>query len=223
MISPEEARALFLPLHGTLGVMALIGGTGALLSPKGRPAHRWLGRIFVVGLLGASAAAVPVMWATSNLFLAGMGAFAAYMTFLGWQIARGKSQAGGLVPQAASVAMIGVGLLFAAYGAVYLAQGAMGGLVPLLMGLASAAFATGHLRWLRANRATRRDWRAVHAGAIGGGLIAGLTAFAAATLTNYVPSIPEPVIWLTPAAILAPLLRRATLRIGPARPTPPRL
>jgi hypothetical protein len=54
----------------------------------------------------------------------------------------------------------------------------------------------------------------MHLGAIGGGLIAGLTAFAAAVLTNYVPSVPEPLVWLAPTALLSPLLQRASKRYG---------
>ena len=61
---------------------------------------------------------------------------------------------------------------------------------------------------------TRRRWVAMHLGAIGGGLIAGLTAFSAAVRTNYLPSVPEPLVWLAPTALLSPLLQRASKRYG---------
>jgi hypothetical protein len=212
-MSPEDARVLFLPIHGVVGVLALVGGIGALAVQKGSPIHRWLGRAFVVGLLGAALAAQPVIWVTGNLFLGGMGCFAAYMTWAGFAIVRCREAAGRPVDQAISAGMIVIGLAFAAYGVRALLAGSALGAVPVAMGLGSALFARHHLRWFRAPRSSRRSWVAMHVGAIGGGLIAGLTAFGAATLTNYVPMVPEPVVWLLPTAILSPLLRRASSRI----------
>lgn len=207
-MTPDEARSLFLPLHGLVGVAALVGGFGALATRKGSAPHRALGRLFALGMAGAIVAAIPVLVATGNVFLTGMGGFAGYMTFIGWRVARAKDGAGGVVDRAVAVAMIGVGLAFAGWGLAALVRGVPLGLVPVAMGLGAAAFARSHLRWFGADPATRERWVAVHLGAIGGGLIAGITAFAAATLTNWVPAVPEPVVWLAPTVILGPLLRR---------------
>lgn len=207
-MTPEQARAIFLPVHGAIGVLTLVGGFGALATQKGSPRHRWFGRAFVIGMAGAIMAATPVLVVTGNLFLTGMGGFAAYMTYTGWRLARAKGQAGGPGDQAVSVAMIVGGLAFAALGAKVLLRGNGLGIVALAMGLGSATFAGVHLRWFRADRATRTTWVSVHVGAIGGGLIAGLTAFGAAAGTNYVPAVPEPVWWLGPTVVLGPLLAR---------------
>lgn len=209
-MSPDEARALFLPVHGVVGAAALIGGFGALALAKGTATHRRLGQLFVLGMAGAIVAAVPVLVSTGNLFLTGMGGFAAYMTWTGWRIARQKQHAGGPVDQGVSaVALVG-GLAFAAFGAWALVRGQPLGLVPVGMGLGAAAFARQHLGWYAADRATRTPWIAMHLGAIGGGLIAGITAFGAAAVTNWLPAIPEPLVWLAPAAVLSPLLQRAS-------------
>ncbi len=213
-MTPEEARALFLPIHGVAGVLALVGGFGALLVAKGSPAHRWLGRLFALSMAGATLAAAPVILVTENRFLAGMGAFAAYMTFIGWRIGRQKERAGGRLDQAVALLAVVGGLGFAIFGASALLRGHALGLVPVAMGLGAALFARVHLRWFRGDRATRRRWVAMHLGAIGGGLIAGLTAFSAAVLTNYLPSVPEPLVWLAPTALLSPLLQRASKRYG---------
>lgn len=214
-MSPDAARALFLPFHGVVGVAALVGGFGALAVVKGGVAHRRLGLVFAVGMALAIVMAVPVLVATQNMFLTGMGTFAGYMTWTGWRVARRKAGSGGRLEQAVSLAMMVGGIVFAAYGVRGLLAGTVLGLVPLAMGLGAAAFARQHWRWYRADRATRQPWVAVHLGAIGGGLIAGLTAFGAAAGTNYVPAVPEWILWLAPAAVLSPLLVRAGRAYAP--------
>lgn len=214
LLDPDTARAWMLPLHGSVGVFALIGGAGALLTKKGSPAHRRWGQLFMAGMAGAVVFAVPVLIATGNLFLTGMGAFAAYMSWTGWRIARQRAAAGGGLDQAVSGLMIALGLLFAAFGGLKLAQGAGPmAAVPIAMGLGCAAFARQHLRWYRAPAAARRPWVAEHLGAAGGGFIAGLTAFGAAAGTNLLPQVPEPLYWLGPAAVLSPLLARWGKRV----------
>lgn len=208
-MTPDEARAFFLPVHGAIGVVTLIGGFGALAVAKGSPRHRRLGLVFVAGMAAVIVAAAPVLLVTGNLFLTGMGTFAAYMTWTGWRIARRKGASGGPVDQAVSVVMMVAGGAFAVVGGVALARGQTLGLVPVAMGLGSVAFAWHHWTWYRADRDRRVRWVAMHLGAVGGGLIAGLTAFGAAALTNYLPGVPEPVVWLAPTAVLGPLLRRA--------------
>ncbi len=208
--SPEDARTLFLPIHGSIGVATLIGGFGALIAKKGGAAHVWLGRLFAGGMALVILAAIPVLVATENLFLTGMGTFAGYMTWTGWRIARAKNTAGTAGDQAVSVAMMVVGLAFAAYGALALARGASLGIVALAMGLGAAAFGRKHWRWFRAPVGERAPWVAEHLGSIGGGLIAGLTAFGAAAGTNYLPQVPEPVYWLAPVVVLSPLFQVAS-------------
>ena len=56
----------------------------------------------------------------------------------------------------------------------------------------------------------RAEAVAEHLGSIGGGLIAGLTAFGAAAGTNYLPQVPEPVYWLAPVVVLSPLFQVAS-------------
>lgn len=211
-LSPEDARALFLPLHGGIGIATLIGGFGALIAKKGSPAHIWLGRLFAGGMALVILAAIPVLLATENLFLTGMGSFAGYMTWTGWRIARAKNASGSTGDLAVSGAMIVVGLAFAAYGALALLRGTGLGIVAVAMGLGAAAFGRKHWRWFRAPVASRAPWVGEHLGSIGGGLIAGLTAFGAAAGTNYLPEVPEPVYWLAPTVVLSPLLQWASAR-----------
>ena len=190
----------------------LIGGFGALVAKKGSPTHIWLGRLFAGGMALVILAAIPVLVTTGNLFLTGMGTFAGYMTWTGWRIARAKNAAGGAGDLAVSAAMIVLGLAFAGYGGLALARGHSLGGVALAMGLGAAAFGRRHWRWFRAPVATRVPWVAEHMGSIGGGLIAGLTAFGAAAGTNYLPQVPEPIYWLGPVVVLSPLLQRASAR-----------
>ena len=213
-MSPDDARALFLPLHGLVGLCALVGGVGALATRPGSRPHIWLGRLFTLGMAGAILAATPVLLATQNVFLTGMGGFAAYMTVTGWRIARQRGAAGGRLDRGISTAMVVFGLSFAAWGLRALLRGGGAlGIVPVLMGVGSVLFARSHLRWYAAPAEQRSPWQAEHLGAMGGGLIAALTAFGAATGTNLLPVVPEPIWWLGPTLILGPLLRRASSKV----------
>jgi hypothetical protein len=220
-MSPEEARALLLPLHGGFGVITLIGGFGALIAKKGSVSHIRLGRLFAGGMALTILAAIPVLLTTGNLFLTGMGSFAGYLTWTGWRIARAKHAAGSTGDLGVSVTMILLGLIFAAYGGLALSRGHSLGGVALAMGLGASAVGRRHWRWFRAPPATRAPWVAEHIGAIGGGLIAGLTAFVAAVGTNYLPQVPEPIYWLGPVVVLGPLLHCASARYRRASPTAP--
>lgn len=212
-MTPEDARAWFLPFHGTFGVLSMLGGFGALLVLKGSLRHKRLGWVFVVGQALATVVVSPVIAVTQNVFLGGMGAFAAYMTWTGWRIARRKDAPATGMDLGISGGMVLGGVLFAAWGAKALAAGHSLGLVPIFMGLGGALFARSHWRWFRAQPGGRRPWVVMHLGAIGGGLIAALTAFSAAVLSNYATWIPEFVVWLAPAAVLSPLLQREGRRV----------
>ncbi|MBM4368198.1 MAG: hypothetical protein FJ102_18445 [Deltaproteobacteria bacterium] len=190
-----------------MGLAALVGGFGAMSVPKGGSAHRRLGQLFVLGMAGAIVAAVPVLWATRNLFLTGMGLVAAYMTFMGWRLARTRGQLGAPERGVARGMMV-AGSLFGLLGLRVLLGGQSLGVVAAAMGFGSVALGRQHLRWMSADPGQREPWVTQHIGAISGGLIAGLTALGAAAGTNYLPVVPEPVYWLGPALILGPIFRR---------------
>jgi len=162
-----------------------------------------------------------VILATRNVFLGGMGALAIYFSLMGWRLAQHRfpnhrpTRFDRLLPQ---LGMVAFGLFFLFGVRALLARNVLG-LVPLLLGGFSATAALGHHRHLARPPANPRAWLPLHVGAISIAFIASLTAFNAATMTNWFPDFPEWILWLWPAAVFTPVVRRLERRAS-AEPRP---
>ena len=67
-------------------------------------------------------------------------------------------------------------------------------------------------RFFKNPEASSQTWMEHHGSTMGGALIASLTAFSAAVLTNYLQQVPEFLIWLAPIALGAPIVNKQVKR-----------
>lgn len=216
-------RAILIPLHGAIGLAALVVGGIAIASPKRAGRHPAMGRVFFLVMLAAIAAATPVILVGKNLFLGSLGGLALYLTVMGRRLGALRSPLHPPTSFDHAFSIGGVVVLSAVtgFGGYVLVGGQMLGAVLLGLGGLGVAFARQHRQFLRAPSEYAKGWAALHGSTMGAAYIAGLTAFGAAAMTNYVPSVPEWIVWLAPAVVLTPVLNRMEQRVRQERPSPP--
>ncbi len=177
--------------------------------------HALVGRVFGTSMVGSILLAVPVLIATENLFLSGLGFIAAWMLATGWRFARLRNGEANVLDRCLPLAGIAFFAAFGVWGATHIASAGPIALVPAALGGLGIWLALGQRRGFSAPQG-ERPWQRLHGAAIGGAWIASMTAFAAATVTNWVPSVPEWLLWVAPSAICVPLLRRRVRELSSA-------
>jgi len=219
-MTADQLHDLLIPIHGVFGVLTLLTGLVALSIRKDKR-HGKLGRLFTAGMLVAITIAAPVILAYGNVFLVGIGTFSAYLVTMGWILARERNRAGRGPASVLATAMIAVGATYAGWGAVALSRGSELALVAVVLGVVAVAVASRHRGWLLSPPAERKPWVLVHLGAMGGGLIAAVTAFTTATVARLLPDAPQGLFWLGPTVLLTPWVVLASQRYhrAPQQPT----
>ena len=210
----DTAKQILLPLHGAFGGLALLAGGRALFERKARGRHTRLGTGFVVFMAVAVALSVPVIVLSRNIFLGGLGAVAAYLVATGWRLGRlrppeGRVTWGDRFLVHASLLLFGAFVLLNLY---FVSRGALLGLAGAALGGLGVAQAWSHRRFLADPGGDAKTWMVHHGETMGGAFIASLTAFCAAALTNWVPAIPEFLIWIAPALLFGPVVGRQVAR-----------
>lgn len=113
--------AVLLYIHIGGGTLGLVTGTAAILSPKGRPFHRAMGRIFFVSMMACYAvgAGVAPFLETGQRpnFVAGV--MALYLLLTAWRAARNRNAGSGW-PEYLGLA---TALVITAMGALFMYQG----------------------------------------------------------------------------------------------------
>ena len=185
-------------VHGEVGVLVLLAGVAALLLPK-RGAHRWAGRVTLVGMVLAIGLSLPAIVERRNVFLVGMGLIVlGHGAVAWWAAARRPSQPPAGAGRAAVVLLGLIYLLFAAWGALVAAMGSGMGVVVVVMGGIG-------LLLVRRVWTHRGSWVGLHVHGAAGAFISAVTAFSAATGPRLLPEVPAVALWLLPSAALTPL------------------
>jgi hypothetical protein len=213
--------SLLLGAHVACGIGGLVALPVPIVARKGSPLHRNVGRVFVAAMVGAavSGLALSALWILVPervhpadpgddpvAHAAALRMYGAFLAYLGWLIASSawtgmralrriegrwadRTFAGGLV--AGGVALVGLGLVEQSW--LFLAYGALG----TLFGARDLQRSLGPL----GNR------RELHARAMLGTAIAGVTAFLALGARRWVevPDLLAPVVWLGPTVLGIPL------------------
>lgn len=189
-----------LAIHIAGGSVALLSGLWSIAAPKGRPAHRWAGRIFIPGLLVCCSASLWLSLLKPNAFLWAIGWFTLYLVLSGWAYAfagKGKPRSG---RPAAVFGLIPAGLLV-----VQFFTGPSGFRVVLVVFIALQLWLV-YTDFKPLKDARERISR--HAGRMGGAYIATVTAF----LVVSVDALPWYVSWLGPTLAGSLLIRHALRR-----------
>lgn len=206
MINVTTFRGM-LWLHIGVGVLALLGGAGAILSRKGSPRHRRFGTTYVLAMVAVVITALIITSATKDVFLASIGVFSGYMVFAGWRALGQKRPAHGdqptLIDYVAASIMLVVGLGMIGLGIRWtLSSGSGRSSVLIAFGALGVAFAGQDVTTFYRGPTLRFDWFYRHIARMLGGYIATVTAVSAVNLTM----LPTVVRWLWPTIVGTPLI-----------------
>lgn len=194
-------------LHVAAGVLALLGGLGALVTAKGGRRHRLAGRLYVVAM-AVVVATVPVLFAFERSFLRAflvlVAAFSGYLVFSGYRAMTGRRHGPPTaVDWAGAVVVVAACLALGVWGVSLLTAGVGMGVVLSVFGGIGLAMGGTDLRAFRA-RDTRDGPVVDHLTRMVAGYIATVTAVAVVNLSG--TPIPAVAAWLGPTALGVPLI-----------------
>jgi hypothetical protein len=198
---------LLLLVHIAAGAITLFSALVAILSKMNGWAHRVhaiSGQWFSGAMLVIFLTSLPMSLLRFNLFLLLVSVFSFYLMTSGWYYATDRNAARLHVLRIASGAMLAISAAMLVAGALQLLTGGVRGAVLIVFGAIGALLA-------------RTDWSIAKNGGVRGQTRIGqhLTMMIAATIAavtafsvNVVqlPGILEPVMWLLPTAVLAPVI-----------------
>ena len=202
-----SAEAYTLWLHIAAGVLALLGGFGALVTSKGGRRHRLSGRVYVAAMT-AVVATVPVLFAfeqsSLRAFLVLVAVFSGYLVFSGYRTMTGRPVGGATtVDWLGAALVVGACLALGGWGVSLLAAGTGMGLVLSVFGGIGLAMGVDDLRAFRTG--DPRDGPVVdHLTRMVAGYIATVTAVAVVNLAG--TPVPAVAAWLGPTALGVPLI-----------------
>ena len=188
-------------IHAGLGGLALLAGSIALISKKGKYLHRRSGRVFYWSMLISAILALVISRLPGHIspFLFAIGLFTTYLLLTGIRALRLKKQNVSLnIDRLISRLMFGIGMLMV-YG------GLLGG-IPLLgpntnilmpiFGVLAIFLAVGDLRSFSKPDSLRKSWLRLHLTKMTGAYIAAVTAF---IVVNQ--AIPGILGWILPSVV----------------------
>lgn len=206
---------VLLVLHIVGGGTALLAGTANALRTKGDQLHRFVGRVFLYGMLTSAACSLLLSILHPNYFLFIIGIFTIYMTGTGVRylslrdLDRGQRPApvdwiltGGMT--IFSAAFIGLGIYHILHSYTF-------GIVFIAFGYISSRLVRADIRTYAGDADIRNVWLVGHLQRMTGAYIAALTAFLVVNLPQgLLPGRWAFAAWLLPSAILVPVIIRWT-------------
>lgn len=203
MVSVEAA---VLWTHIAAGVVALVAGTGALITTKGGRRHRLAGKAYVASMGVVVGSVLPLfVFEPGDAFLQFLllvAVFSGYLVFSGYRVVSRKRPGDGpervdwVAAGAAIIACLGL----AGMGVGRVLRGDPFGVVMVVFGAIGGAFGGTDVRALRRGGTDARI--PDHLSRMIGGFIATVTAVSAVNLT----AVPAVVAWLWPTAVGVPLI-----------------
>jgi uncharacterized membrane protein len=163
--------------HAFLGGVALLAGSVAIVSKKGKTWHKTSGKVFFYGMLGSAllALVIAVLPNHENGFLFSIGLFSTYLLLSGYRGLQYKNQSVSLGwDKLLSTSMIVVGTAMVLGPVVW--QGAANIVLAVFGGLA-VLFGVRDLRMFTNPEILRKNWLKIHLGKMTGAYIASVSAF----------------------------------------------
>ena len=173
----ENYITVLIYIHAFFGGLALLAGSVAIASKKGKSMHKLTGRIFYYSMLMSAlmALVISVLPGHESAFLFSIGMFSTYLLLAGYRGLRFKDSTKNLKWDrllSLFVVIVGLGMvsmpLFFNYGL---------NIVLLVFGCAAIIFGIRDLRMYRDIEALRKNWLRIHLGKMTGAYIASFSAF----------------------------------------------
>ncbi len=203
----EAVRPLLIVPHALLGTLVLLSGVVAFATEKGGRTHMQAGLCFHWALLGNLAMALPLMILKGNTFLLLLSPLSAYLVIAGRRAVLRRRAGSPLLStfdRGLAVALLLGSVALLAFATMLFADGSGFAPVAAIFGALGARMAWGD--WKRRDDASPhpKQWLRDHIGLMGGGFIAGVTAFSSINLQD--SELPVFVIWLWPSVLIVPLI-----------------
>lgn len=213
----SSIHTALLVLHIASGFIALITGTLAAITRKGRGNHSKLGKLFVTSMYGVAFSGIPLAVMGKSVFVGALAIFTLHMSITGSRAFKGMSKKGRLIM---SISALAGALSLLLVGVLILVQhGNTMGIVALTFGGLLLSMSI-------------RDWRIfrgsiqpkamnLHINQMGGSLIAAYTAFFSIGATRIFSLIGADLsqwsafFWLLPTVVGSILLTRANMKYAP--------
>jgi uncharacterized membrane protein len=198
----EKIISGFLILHIVGGTISLISGLVAMLTEKGKKAHRLAGKIYFGGMTAVFVGAVVVAIAHNNNFLLMVGFFGYYMTVRGYRILSLKKLDKGQKFAPLDWIIISISAIFIftliTWGVWAWMQGSGMGIVGLVFGLIGLSFLVNDVKSHINPPTEKMHWWYTHISSMGGSYIAASTAFVVVNI-----QLPQYqwVLWILPSII----------------------
>ena len=205
----EKIISYFLILHIVGGTISLISGLVAMLTEKGKKAHKLAGKIYFGGMTAVFVGAVVVAIAHRNDFLLMVGFFSYYMTVRGYRILSLKKLDKGQKFAVLDWIIISVSAIFIftliTWGIWAWVQGSGMGIVGLVFGLIGLSFLVNDIKSYINPPTEKMHWWYTHISSMGGSYIAASTAFVVVNI-----QLPQYqwVLWIIPSVIGSILISR---------------
>lgn len=184
-------------IHIATGFTALLTGIIAILSKKGRKAHRISGLIFFYCMLGVAVSAIFISVVKDNLFLLLIGIFSLYQNLSGYRAIKNKS----LKPIFIDWTILIIGAVNSFFMIYSLNT------ILIVFGAINCFMVCNDIRiyrkTLNGDEIPKNQWLIKHLGMMIGTYIATFTAFLVVNIHNFEPNW---VIWLLPTFIGTPLI-----------------
>lgn len=173
----ENFITVLIYIHALFGGMALLAGTVAVASKKGKPLHTSTGRIFYYSMLMSAlmALVISVLPGHESAFLFSIGMFSTYLLLAGYRGLKFKNGAKNIKWDkilSISVMVVGFGMVTMSLFFTYRLN-----IVLLVFGCAAIIFGIRDVRMYRNIEALKKNWLRIHLGKMTGAYIASFSAF----------------------------------------------
>jgi uncharacterized membrane protein len=183
----ESVVQLMIVVHASLGGLALLAGTLALVFKKGSAYHKRAGIIFYYGMLASAVVALGVSLLPNHeiVFLFVVGLFSLYFILTGYRALRFKKDNPDLkVDKIVAWGMIVTAIVMVFYPVLVHSK------FNLILGtfaLVGSSFAIRDLRSFKNPEGLKKNWLTQHLGKMMGGYISATTAFV--VVNSIIPSV----------------------------------
>ena len=192
----ETIAKILIILHASMGGIALIGGTVALIAKKGSKSHRQSGKVFYIAMLLSCVAAliVAIIPNHKNPFLFAIGVFSIYLILTGQRALTFKQTTPNLtIDKIISTAMIitGIGMI-----TLPLILSGVINIILSVLGTIGLIFAIRDLTLYQTPKRLKSKWLKLHIGKMTGGFIAAVSGF---VVVNQL--LPGLFAWFVPSVL----------------------